>query len=941
MYKIFWILCFSWFCDCYAFAPLVRECTLPNGLHLTCISDPKALFSAGGLEVRVGSWQDPKRYPGMAHLVEHLLFACARVNEEPWDAFITRFRGHSEAVTHLDRTCYSFSVSQEGLQSALQALWTSCITPISSPQALLDECAIIREEAAYVWQSDSARLKRMLQLHACPSHPFAQYHIGDPNALSQLTWDRVSEWKAYHYRPEAMRVMLISALPLTELEAMARLVCGGEVEKRKQLSEELLPCTLLAGESLAQEKWQGQISYVEGASLRYSLTLAWEIAADPNRSHLPLASSLAALLGEEGEGSLYAEYAQKGWALSISSGVAKLPNEALLLTCEWGVTAKGFQHDTEIVQGVMEALKRWKKEGIPLYYLEERQKQRVLQAFHEGHATSHARVLQWLRSEQKEIEEPSAHALSNWRSLCAQVIPETMHLVKMAPKGRFKIPLEHNDPLTGCSYMTAGFSKRQRQKWIHALPSLLERIPPPNPWMPHSLSQDQVQTEEAPLPSCDRMEKVMQSRGGTFYHHTLPLNALTAAWRMRWVLLECATPMDRCYRDLGLEVLRVAFERRLDTARRAGMTLQLIEEEDGLCIDVCGYHERLLDYLDTWVDERLAASIPLTHFTQGKQRMINALQERMRRGKESVEGLLDQASQRQLPYVEQCRLVKNLTLEEFLPHAARLLRPQSVDLIGVSSTPESKRIEWWKQLQSRIEPMMDVASREAPPSSCTLRLDEKPLALHLCTSLEGHRLVWMVECLKAEALSGQEAALELCIPHLKEALYSALRTDSQLVYAIDLETTCYHGSRFIVCSMQSHTALPEELLFCLERSIERFVQQERLASGWAAKQEAVVKGLCSLPTTPYAACLFMSDAIRYGQKDMKWKQRMAEKCAALSLASYQDQIRALLGKQNRKRIAFLFQGHPQEEELAYRTVRSWKGLWKVMQSSNAAVLPSG
>jgi len=38
------------------------------------ISDPGADQSAAALSVEVGSWQDPKEYPGMAHFCEHMLF---------------------------------------------------------------------------------------------------------------------------------------------------------------------------------------------------------------------------------------------------------------------------------------------------------------------------------------------------------------------------------------------------------------------------------------------------------------------------------------------------------------------------------------------------------------------------------------------------------------------------------------------------------------------------------------------------------------------------------------------------------------------------------------------------------------------------------------------------------------------------------------------------
>lgn len=315
---------------------------LANGLTCTCVSDPNLAFSAVGMQVNVGTWHDPKAYPGMAHLVEHLIFTCAKAsNGESWDALIARYGGESSGFTEAGRTCFSFSVVHQGLPITLKTFLSSCMRLKCCEEALASECEIIREEANFVWQTDSARLRRMLQLHASPNHPFAQYGMGDVKALMQLTPEKILGWHAYYYRPKNMHLMIVSALPLAEFESLLQQVCGEEVnEITPTLDETLTPYA--HDKAFAQEKWQSQISFTESAAGSYHLMLAWEVVPEIAKSCLPLLHALAGLLGEEGEGSLYAEYAEKGWALGCDSGVLVLPSGGAVLSCTWELTDKGF-----------------------------------------------------------------------------------------------------------------------------------------------------------------------------------------------------------------------------------------------------------------------------------------------------------------------------------------------------------------------------------------------------------------------------------------------------------------------------------------------------------------------------------------------------------------------------------------------------------------------
>jgi insulysin len=105
---------------------------LNNGLEAYLVSDPHAEESAAALAVAVGSWSDPKDYPGMAHFLEHMLFMGTQAypNENDFSQYITDHGGSSNAYTSLDRTVYMFSVNNAGFEGSLDRFSHFFIDPL-------------------------------------------------------------------------------------------------------------------------------------------------------------------------------------------------------------------------------------------------------------------------------------------------------------------------------------------------------------------------------------------------------------------------------------------------------------------------------------------------------------------------------------------------------------------------------------------------------------------------------------------------------------------------------------------------------------------------------------------------------------------------------------------------------------------------------------------
>lgn len=75
------------------------------------------------MDVRIGSWNDPKNIPGMAHFLEHMKFISTNefVSEpNSFDNFLSNNQGASNAYTDSIHTNYHYDVSSAALEESLK-----------------------------------------------------------------------------------------------------------------------------------------------------------------------------------------------------------------------------------------------------------------------------------------------------------------------------------------------------------------------------------------------------------------------------------------------------------------------------------------------------------------------------------------------------------------------------------------------------------------------------------------------------------------------------------------------------------------------------------------------------------------------------------------------------------------------------------------------------
>ena len=90
-----------------------RYLTLPNALKVLLISDPTTDKAAVSMDVFVGTNNDPRDYPGLAHLLEHMLFLGTDKYPEAgeYQQFISDQGGSHNAFTAPEHTNYFLSLN--------------------------------------------------------------------------------------------------------------------------------------------------------------------------------------------------------------------------------------------------------------------------------------------------------------------------------------------------------------------------------------------------------------------------------------------------------------------------------------------------------------------------------------------------------------------------------------------------------------------------------------------------------------------------------------------------------------------------------------------------------------------------------------------------------------------------------------------------------------
>ena len=202
-----------------------RQLVLANGLRCHLHHQADARDAAALIRVQAGSLDEPDRWPGLAHLLEHLLFCGSERFKEserlmPW---VQQRGGQVNATTQLSNSAFFFQLSAANLPEGVQRLSDMIAAPLLSQQAIQQEVAVIDAEYQLLQQHadtlcETALVERL-------GGAFQRFRVGNQQAFGDNVTSLQTALRDFHqrfYQANAMVLWLQGPQSLDELALLAQ-----------------------------------------------------------------------------------------------------------------------------------------------------------------------------------------------------------------------------------------------------------------------------------------------------------------------------------------------------------------------------------------------------------------------------------------------------------------------------------------------------------------------------------------------------------------------------------------------------------------------------------------------------------------------------------------------------------------------------------------------
>ncbi len=137
-----------------------RTVILPGGLQATLVHQPQADRAAALARVAAGSHHEPSRFPGLAHLLEHLLFyGGERYPDDDRLMGWVQPGGSVNATTLARHSAFFFEVAADALADGVARLQEMLQAPLLLREDIQREVAVIDAEYRLIQQHEPSRRK--------------------------------------------------------------------------------------------------------------------------------------------------------------------------------------------------------------------------------------------------------------------------------------------------------------------------------------------------------------------------------------------------------------------------------------------------------------------------------------------------------------------------------------------------------------------------------------------------------------------------------------------------------------------------------------------------------------------------------------------------------------------------------------------------------------
>lgn len=331
-----------------------RYLTLSNNLRVLLISDPVAEKSAAALNVHVGSHQNPKERPGLAHFLEHMLFLGTEKypTAGEYQDFISQHGGSNNAYTAEEHTNYFFDIEHASLEPALDRFAQFFIAPLFDANYVDHEKNAVNAEYLAKINDDARREWDVYRGLFNPDHPAASFSVGNLETLADREGRNIRDdlvgFYQHYYSANLMTLVVIGNHRLDDLQKMVESRFVQIPNKNRSIAKDY--------PSLFTPKVLPASIKIKPLKELRQLTLAFPVPNYADKYKTKPLNYLGHLLGNESSGSLLALLKNLGWAESVAAGELYQSRHESLFAVTITLTKEGAKAKDQIVSAVFDYL---------------------------------------------------------------------------------------------------------------------------------------------------------------------------------------------------------------------------------------------------------------------------------------------------------------------------------------------------------------------------------------------------------------------------------------------------------------------------------------------------------------------------------------------------------------------------------------------------------
>lgn len=886
---------------------------LENGLEAYLISDPGADESAAALAVHVGSWSDPKEFPGMAHFLEHMLFMGTKTypDENAFSQFITDHGGSNNAYTALDRTVYMFSVNNDSFEKALDLFSHFFIDPLFKASEVGRELHAVDQEHSKNIQNDSRRKWMIFKETGNQNHPNRAFATGNAATLGHIPREALINWYSQNYSSSLMHLVIYSPLPMETLKELTI----KDFSPVKQIKSD----STLAYAPLSSSLQQGHITYIKPVKDLKVLSLDWELpetVAQDKDTHS--ADLIAYVLQNGGENSLVEQLKREKLAESLTASVERLSSDHLFLHVNIVLTKQGVIQSNTVIERCFQNISLLKKTGIPVFLFNEMQTMATLNYEYQ----SREKAFDFVSDASDGLIDESLETYPQKTLVATQYDPKAistilnlltpeqcLYSIIASPQLTGATP-DKKEQWNGGEYTIRPIPEATLKQWTTLAPNRYITLPPVNPYIPkdlHLVHQDKT-FSNPPTPLL-----LNQTNEGTnYFWEDLRYNTPEV-----YYILGFKTPLfDGLAKSTAMtDLLTKTFYQKcsptLSMAKTAGLYAVLEQKNLKVLLKLYGYSEKAPFFLKHLLLSLKHLSCSKEEFNLYKDSLI-ILYENQRKAEPYVQAgeFLSNILYNDIPLSNQkAAALKAVTYEEFLTFLTKFFSECYLEGLYTGNLTKQDADILLQHVKSsltyRAYPLADQHQKEVlilPKNSGPYSVIEKIKVL-------GNAVLLAIE---QGSFSFEKKASQLVLGTvLSDSFYNTLRSQQQTGYITASWPREVQQQLLQFFLVQSSTHETQDLLARFELFLEGYIKD--FSAQLSPERFEDIKNNCietleQLPPNLEEMTTYLYELSFERKGNFSFTQELIAAIKALTYDRLKKDTFSFLSRKNSQRLALLAEG---------------------------------